>query len=561
MDLPNQVLIKQGRHLCETCGSSDGLAYYEEASHCFSCGEHKFYDTDHRKPTSDTTKTKTVEDIVLFDTSELKTLPLTDRGISLDVAEKYGVMQRLNPTTGQPMSHFYPMYDRGMNGKQLGWFIRDLPKQFRVDPAGSGYDHKCGLFGQNIFPAGCAKAITITEGCCDAMAGFQMFGSKYPFVSVPMGADTGERDVKRNLEYLESFERVYICFDRDDPGQRAAIACAKLLSPGKAHIVALDPKLKDANNYLKEGKAEQFVKTWWNAVQYKPSNILASSQLKDRIRNRDLTPGIPYPYEGLNTLTYGIRKGELVVITAPTGVGKTSLLREIEYNILKEDPKAKVGAMFLEESPEDSGLGLMSVDASVPFHLPDAQYTTEQYDEAEKILDEDRVYFFDHFGSTAIDDIVSRVRYYAKGLGCDYIFLDHLSILVSDQQQGDERKKLDEITTKLKTLIMELNIALIAVVHTNRQGQIRGTAGIEQMANIVVELDRDIKAADESVRTTLQAVVAKNRFSGRTGPAFAARYNTHTGRLVEVDNASWTPTDQDLQDVFNDDTFEEDMVK
>jgi twinkle protein len=116
---------------------------------------------------------------------------------------------------------------------------------------------------------------------------------------------------------------------------------------------------------------------------------------------------------------------------------------------------------------------------------------------------------------------------------------------VSDQQQGDERKLLDSIMTQLKTLTMELDIALIAVVHTNRNGQIRGTAGIEQLANIVIELTRDIKNASSEVRQTLKAVVAKNRFSGKTGPAFQARFNEATGRLDEIKIDDWLEEDQD----------------
>ena len=51
-----------------------------------------------------------------------------------------------------------------------------------------------------------------------------------------------------------------------------------------------------------------------------------------------------------------------------------------------------------------------------------------------------RIYLFDHFGSTSVDNILNRVRYMAKGLGCKYIFVDHLSIIVSAQENGDERK-------------------------------------------------------------------------------------------------------------------------
>jgi twinkle protein len=381
-------------------------------------------------------------------------------------------------------------------------------------------------------------------------------GQKWPTVSIINGADSAEKEFKRNLEYLESFEKVYICMDRDDPGQHAAISCAKLLSPGKAFIVKMDPELKDPCEYLKQGRSEQFIREWWAAPLYTPAGILSSSTVKERIRNREHAPSVPYPFEGLNSLTYGIRKGEAVIVTADTGVGKTSFLREVQHSILEHDKDAKIGTMYLEETPEDSGLGMMSVSASIPFHLPDAKYTEEEYKEAEKILDEDRVFFYDSFGSNNIDEIISRVRYYARGLGCGYIILDHLSIIVSDHQQGDERKKLDEIMTKLKTLTIELNIALIAAVHVNRSGQIRGTAGIEQLANMVIKLSRDIVNPDPIKRNLVNYLVGKNRFAGKTGPACVCKYDDDTGRTVEVNDETYKVSDEELTKFFNSDTME-----
>jgi predicted ATP-dependent serine protease len=111
--------------------------------------------------------------------------------------------------------------------------------------------------------------------------------------------------------------------------------------------------------------------------------------------------------------------------------------------------------------------------------------------------------------------------------------LDHLSIVVSDQS-GDERKQLDEIATKAKTLCMQLNISLIVVIHQNRQGQIRGTAGVEQLANIVIKLYRENTDADAWRRNVTKVVVEKNRFCGRTGPACYLWYNDITGRLEEL---------------------------
>jgi twinkle protein len=137
-----------------------------------------------------------------------------------------------------------------------------------------------------------------------------------------------------------------------------------------------------------------------------------------------------------------------------------------------------------------------------------------------------------------IDAIVAKVRHMAA-LGCKYIVLDHLSIIVSDQS-GDERKQLDEISTKLKTLCMEANIALVAVIHQNRQGQIRGTAGVEQLANIVLRLERDLCSSDSWRRNVTKVWVEKNRFCGRTGPASWLFYSDITGRMQELDEVAIT---------------------
>ena len=92
---------------------------------------------------------------------------------------------------------------------------------------------------------------------------------------------------------------------------------------------------------------------------------------------------------------------------------------------------------------------------------------------------------------------------------------------------------MDEIATKLKTLTIELGICLLAVVHVNRQGQIRGTAGIEQLANMVVGLKRDRLAEDDIERNTTDVVVWKNRWTGETGTACHLYYDPETGRMTE----------------------------
>ena len=177
----------------------------------------------------------------------------------------------------------------------------------------------------------------------------------------------------------------------------------------------------------------------------------------------------------------------------------------------------------------------MSIEAGRPLHLPDIREATSKEELRtyfDAVVNTDRIVIWDHFGSNSIQEVLNKVRH-MHNLGCKYIVLDHLSIVVSDQN-GDERKQLDEISTKLKTMCMELNIAVIAVVHQNRQGQIRGTAGVEQLANIVLKLSRERLSEDPWRRNVTKVVVEKNRFCGRTGPGCYLHYNEFTGRLNEL---------------------------
>ena len=504
--------------------------YEDKHTWCFSCSTGTWQDGDNKN------EYDLVKDLG-------KTfIDLTDRKISRASAEKYGIW-RDNDTT------YFPYFN---DGKHLANKVRYADKEFSVE----GDLKHSGLFGSQLFPTGSAKFVTLVEGEYDAPAAFELMGSRWPVVSVRNGADGAARDVADNFEYLNSFGNIVVCFDKDDgklnektgqvryPGQEAAVTVAGMFPIGKVKILTLADG-KDANDYLKAGKREQFNREWWAAPTFTPSGLKLGRDMWDEINERKAYETVPYPWDELNTQTYGIRLSEFVVFTAETGVGKTSVLKEIEHHIRKVSPEAGIGLLHLEETNSDTALGLMSIEANLPLHLPDYREIVKPEELREyfdRVVNTDRLVIYDHFGSNSIQEILNKVRH-MHNLGCKYIILDHLSIVVSDQS-GDERKQLDEISTKLKTLCMELNIAVIAVIHVNRQGQIRGTAGVEQLANIVIKLHRDKLSEDPWRRNVVKLVVEKNRFCGRTGPGAYLHYNVDTGRLTELSKEQITQYNQ-----------------
>jgi twinkle protein len=447
--------------------------------------------------------------------------PLPERGISKDSCEKFRVWK------DNKGYYYFPSF---LEGRQVGLKMRSPDKDFKWK--GKQKD----LFGQHLFPAGSAKFITVVEGEFDALSAYELLGSRYPVVSVLNGTGTAEQDVKRNWEYLNSFDNIVFAFDNDEAGIEAAKKCGALFEDGKVKILKLK-KHKDANDYLKQNDANSYTKEWWNAPTLVKEGLKIGNEMWEEIVNRPSHFSTAYPFAGLQNFTYGIRLSEFVTVTADTGVGKTSLLKHIEHKLLTDpeliEKKYGVGFMHLEEPNYDTALGLMSIHNNKPYHLPDVPRTQEELKKAyDEVINNDRVVVWDHFGSNRIESVLAKVRHMAA-LGCKYIVIDHLSIIVSDQS-GDERKQLDEISTKLKTLCMELNIALICVIHQNRQGQIRGTAGVEQISNIVMKAYRDNTNPDEWRRNVTKIVIEKNRFSGKCGPACWLFYNEMTSRLTEL---------------------------
>jgi twinkle protein len=447
---------------------------------------------------------------------------LPDRKISKATCEKYKIWRE------DGRDYFANFHE----GKHCGTKHRDVEN--KRDQTWTGEQHE--LFGQHLFPAGCAKTITVTEGEYDAPSAYEMMGSRWPSVSVINGTGSALQDCKNNYEYLNSFENIVLSFDNDDVGQSTAKKCAALFPMGKVRIMT-HRLFKDANDYKIAGKGADYTKEWWDAPKFMPDGLKIGTDLWEEIVNRPKHFQVQYPFEGLNRLTYGLRLSEMVVLTAETGIGKTSILKEIEYSLLV-NPELKergygVGFIHLEEPNYDTALGLMSIHNSKPYHLPDTERDVDELKSAfDAVINSQRVVIWDHFGSNSVEAVLDKIRHMAA-LGCKYIVLDHLSIVVSDQS-GDERKQLDEIATKAKTLCMELNLALICVIHQNRNGQIRGTAGVEQLANIVIKMYRDNTDVDEWRRNVTKLVVEKNRFSGRTGPACWLSYNGLTGRLSEL---------------------------
>ena len=530
---------------CPSCESSDALARYSDGSgHCFSagCGFHEHGEGEDEARADSSSYPSFLNRRKMEMTGVVADIP--DRRISQATCKKFGVTVEYDEQ-GEISKHHYPYYSlaMGAGGNEIvGKKIRTVGTKafFATGEMASG---SVGFFGQNTC-RGNGKYLTITEGELDALAVSEIFSRKWDVVSLRAGAAAAEKEIKEQLDWLENYDQIVLCFDNDKAGRVAVDSVKDLFSPEKLRICSLP--LKDASEMLQANRIEDFNTAWWAAKLYRPDGIVPGSETWERITDRMKVKAIPYPWKGLNYSTKGFRPRELVVITSGSGMGKSQIVRELEHYLLKAT-EDNIGVLALEEDISRTALGIMSIAADCPLHLQedlDPETVNPFWDET---LGTGRYYLFDHWGSTSEANLTSRIRYMAKALDCKWIILDHLSIVVSSQENDNERKAIDAIMTKLGTLVQELGIGLFLVSHLRRTtggkahedggrislSELRGSGGIGHVSNVVIGLERNQQDDDTDKRNTMLLRVLKNRYSGLTGPACHLKYDTSSGRLAE----------------------------
>ena len=289
---------------CEVCGANDNVARYDDGhGYCFGCGAY-YHGDELRKE----------EEELMEGFIPRKPQALRSRGIRKETCSLagYGV--------GEWKGVKVQVADyRDEAGEVIPQKLKSADKQCVL----LGDSKKMQLWQQHRYKKG-GRRLPIFEGETDCLQWLDK-NPRYPAVAVPNGAAGAAKAIARNIEFVESFQEVIICFDAAEPGQAAARECAALLTPGKARIMTLPGEANDVCDAVKQGLTKQLIESFWNAKVWRPDGIVAGDELFDVITNEEEVPSTPYPFEGLNEKLLGLRPGELVTVCAGTGVGKSQL--------------------------------------------------------------------------------------------------------------------------------------------------------------------------------------------------------------------------------------------
>ena len=250
----------------------------------------------------------------------------------------------------------------------------------------------------------------------------------------------------------------------------------------------------------------------------------------EHIQQRDSAfAGVPSGFVDLDNQLSGLQKGNLIVVAARPGVGKSSFVTNIARNVAV-DVGAPVAMFSLEMSRFEIGMRLLCGEARVGWdRVRTGRVATEEWTrivEAAEVLHEAPLYIVDS-GNVTIVDIrakARRLRSSRQGLGL--IIVDYLQLMSGHIRVDNRQQEVAEISRSLKLLAKELEIPVIAVSQLNRNPEtradkrpqlsdLRESGSIEQDSDIVMFIHRE-DSEDPQVKGKADLIVAKHR-NGPTG--------------------------------------------
>lgn len=513
---------------CPDCGSSDALSEYTDGhTYCYSCNA--LHNSDE---TESTTK---YDDFI----SDLSLKPLKARGITESTCRKY--QYYFTNYKGKPCQ-VANYFDE--NGTLVGQKLRFQDKSFAVKGKLS-----TTFFGQQLYNNG--VRLIITEGEIDCLTVSQLLGNQEPVVSIPCGVQSAKKVFEANLKWLEGFNEVVVVFDNDDAGRKGAQEIEGILSPDKLRIAVLK-QYKDPNEYYINDKGNELLEALENAKRVTPEHIInADTLLEDLLEEPEEVTGYGLPWNvKADKMIRGVRKGEITMLTAGTGIGKSTMIREIGYDLVMRHG-LKIGSMMLEENVLRTSKGYIGLYLNRPVHISRKGISNEKYTEAfVNTLGTGKFVMYNHFGSLDNSAILKAIRYMAVTEKCDFILIDHISIAVSGIESNNERKLIDILMTRLRQLCEELGVGLICICHLKRgdgkksaeEGgsisleDLRGSQAIAQLSDTIIALERNQQAESDVKKNLVQMRVLKCRQTGNTGIGGKLWFNKEKNRL-EVPSA------------------------
>jgi len=492
----NAVISKTACPKCRKSGADstgDNLVNYADGgSHCFACGYH--VSSAYSKEVDKGTVPAPSMPMNIIE------VPMLKGGLITGVTTlQYEVFQLEDKGEGTGVA-VYPYHD--LDGNLTGVKYRDYASELKTGKKKIWWHGVPYSFFGIKAASSLSDVVVICEGESDTMAMRQVF-PHYTVVGIS-GGDHATKAIKNASVWLRTrFKNIYICFDNDKAGKEATETAVSLLPKWRTYVMSLPPKVKD----VCEATAIQIKKAFAGAMPVLGSDIVTGNTLMDdfykwKAGTHD-TGGVSTGFNFLDKMLGGggLQKGEMLVLVAHTGRGKSTFCTDIAYNMINDGTKCLwIGTemlpnqMLIKFIERHTGTAYRNKEGKICI-LPDDEKRALEF------ITKSMCFYNNLYGDSGkvLEACVNAIMVH----DVEVIFIDVLQDI--DEEFGGKYQAAASIMKKLMNLCQgnpderQPAVSLVCVQHTITRdgkesaevslGEIRGGGAVKQIASCIIALN------------------------------------------------------------------------
>lgn len=319
--------------------------------------------------------------------------------------------------------------------------------------------------------------------------------------------------------------------------QRKVIEVAmSIVQEGLADRTSVDELVASTEDRLNTLVAQK-----WKPSYYTISDVVSEvyQQLKQRMTDESLAFGVPTGFRDLDHRTFGLQKGNLVILAARPGLGKTALALNFATNAAKKGHPVVV--FSLEMSRDELGFRILSSEGDLDgYKLRTGRLDR---DELARFIETVRTVqelpmVIDDTPAITIMELRARARRLKREGKCAFIIVDYLQLVKASPGIESREQQIAEISRSLKALAKELEVPVLALSQLNRSvesrkppkpmlSDLRESGAIEQDADVILFIYREGKYDEKADQNKAEIIIGKQR-NGATGSVEMAFFGDRT---------------------------------